>query len=357
MKIVSVLCLVVLTAACSRKSGPAYEYALVGAFPDSVELKCDTMPMDLLNPIGVYHVGDYLLVLTDIDNRFLQIYDANTCDSLGGFFTKGRGPYETPGMIAWITQIYPEPGNNRVWITGNDMFKGLFNIDRSLEEGRIVFEKEFDFMHNEKLPYAMTRMVSNWNVNDSVFMWMEHAYRIMEDQPNRNNFYIHYDYKNDKVLDTVWVSNYRVRNESEVLSVEICGGFVRPDLKKAACPFRYMDRVHIVDLETKDVKVLGFDNMPDANIPTPSASPAKDAWYSTGEEGTQNHIIIGQREGRSRDGRDYLSVLTWDGEPVMKIIIDQKLFLMNITADRRYLYGITNPEQKIVRYDISALNL
>lgn len=354
MKRLSVLCLAILAVACAKKREPKYEYSLIEAFPQTIELKGDTLPINnLLDPVETYHVGDYLVVLTMSDEKFLYIYDAATHDSLAAFFVKGRGPNEVPLFLSAISQLYPEPGNNRAWLTNVSYFKGLFNIDKSIEQGKPVFDKMFRFAEKENIPEGMSIMNMNWMVNDSVMLWPEMVRKVLELEPNKNSFFAFYDYKNSKFLDTVRVSKYQVQDNYDVFAISLITADVRPDMKKAAVGFRHMDRLHIVDLETKDVKVIGIESMPDNTI-----VKAKDGMvFYNAIMATQGHIVILKKEGNRESGRNYLDVLTWDGEPVMQIYLDENLNYINIT-NPNYLYGITaDDDPMIIRYDISSLNL
>lgn len=331
--------------ACASGDKPNQSFLYVDQFPEAIKLSAEIIAIeDVLCPISVHHIGPYLVIIEGRSNKYVHIYDADSFEKQIDIINKGRGPRETPSGVMPVKQFNEEEGNNQMWLSGGLAFQGLLNIDKTIAAGEPVFELFYDYKQDDMLPY-ISRMTFCNMINDSTFISLSLYDPSITD--NGNNYILKLDYRSKRFFDPVYISDYNFENTSSFAGL-VTGFEFNGEYNKAVGAFQYMDRLHIIDLVRKEISIIGFESMPDANLPDIDGKICNISVAST-----DDHIFVFQPD-RIDNNKTIVKVLNWNGNSVVELSLDMKI--SNPAISNQYIYATTEPEMEIVRYKIDFLN-
>ena len=343
MKLTALLHLAILLCGCVAHHNHENNVQLT-AFPDTVSVTGEKLPLDILQPSGVYRVGDCLVVMQRSDEQMVHIYDTAMYARKAAIISKGNGPRESL-IVNFVTQIV---GDTALWIVGFPYFSGLLNVKKTVETRRAVFDREFDFRQSGQMPVLLASNIV-YHTDSDLVMLMDPG--RSGQRGGWNAFYIRYDFQNREASDTLYISKFAALSEgADYRPLASIAERMRPDLKKSAVIFSYLGRIHLIDHQTGEVKVLWQKFEPEPVLePKVVYSEAR----HLGICATQDRFIVLCQDPEENQGKSYLEVYDWDGNPVVRINLPDVIWYPDID-DKGWLYGV-DMEEKIVRYPIGRL--
>jgi hypothetical protein len=341
--------LLFLIGSSCASEGIVEKYRQAPPFPDTVSVEGEVLPLDLLAPGQVIDTGDYLVAHMGHDSVMVHIFDPSNYELLAKVFYKGRGPREAMGL-SLIEQVDRTPGNNAVWLMGMPTLFGKLNIAKSVSEQRAVFDDYYDFTSGAANGMLLKSNMVYHQRNRELWMMID-AQRSGRWNENVNHYYIRYDYDTGIASDTTYLSDFEMPRKEDVPMIQFIAGLnTRSDFKKAVIAWSRMDRFSIVDLESKAITVIGEDGMPARR----NVGPAYVKEKYDGLCSTDQVIILLGCDASINNGNSYFDLFDWDGNPIVRILVAEKVMSPEISA-KGLLYCITSNEEndRVVRYDIS----
>lgn len=316
-------------------------------FPKTVHLTKEKLPFDVLAPYAIYAVNNYLVLLSHHDSHMIQIYD--TTDYANPVFgiSKGNGHNEAR-FINFIRQINREPNNGSLWLVGTPNYLAELNLKESYSNRRIILNSKFDFLVDRRVPLLHSANAV-YNIDQDNLLLLMDAERSGNKLNNANSFYVKYNYKENTFSDTTYTSDLRLLNGNDLL-LSACDGAVRSDFKRGVEVHSFIDRINLINLEDKSIKVLYYEGFQPSKYP--EKKDAKERYI--GICVTDDLVWALGGDEKINDGNSYFFVFDWEGNLKFQVNLSEKIAYPDIDPESGYLYCI-NRTDEILRYNIKEL--
>ena len=356
MNIRLLLLVAVFFSSCTSNSQRIIEeYRQSPPFPIIVLTEGEVLPLDLMAPSQILDLGDYLVACMFKDAKaMIHVFDGSNYELLAKVFSKGRGPNEAPAM-GLVSQKICTHGENALWVMGMPIFFGKLNLKKSIDEQKPVFDEMFNFF-THKNPQMLLQSNIPYHRNGNELWMLMDPERSGDWAENVNPYYISYDFEQGASFNKTYVSNFAKpedRNDYNLIRF-IAGESTRTDFKKSVIAYRYMDRFNIIDLDSKEILVIGTDGIPPKKI---SSSYMKEKY--NGLCSTDRRIILLGMDKSVNGGKNYFDIFDWEGNPIVRILVDEKEIMSPNISHKGMLYCIYSEiengveKDKIIRYNFS----
>lgn len=297
---------------------------------------------------------DSILITVDLKSDiFFQVFKLPAYNYLGGFMPKGKGPEEELSVDPYIQHI----GSNKILYRSATSIKiAKFNVEKN----------KIEVLDKMNLPGELMNLSHIFKLGDCIYgsnLDMKTEKEFVGYNPKTKKIFdFGQDYpKVDKTID--------VSKRNMVFAKAIA---VKPDATLFAAVY---DKFPILRIYSKDgilKNEVRFDNnqsFPEALLQSnPSELSIGKLMQNYRMIRASNRFIyalyIGKTSGEMKmnergldDFSNEIHVWDWEGNPVMKILLDRKIFTFDVVADDNYLICTSlNSIDKIYKYSIHGDN-
>lgn len=303
-----------------------HAYHLKGTIEEAIDT-IGTFQLDFTNP--------YLISTLYKSPHFTKIYDKKTLKSLGNFAYKGDGPNE------FLTfSILNQQQDSVLWV--QDYYKKrLYGIDleQSIEKSSIVLKKEFDYTQMEDPLQA-------FYCSDSLLLIKNIDYEEGIQYIKFNPFFP--NVKKERIY--MYNSVLSQPDLNLIMSLADC---LKPDFKIVASLTGVLNQIDLLNLEdsTKNLSVrMGEGPTTLADIRQNNTALHN---YYISLPRCNNDLIFALHCNKDNDKKEF-HVISWKGEALFKLSIDENLRDFNVDWRKGKLYGITIDDIVYV-YDVNNI--
>lgn len=322
------------------------------------ELSGEKLPLDLLNPAGILSIDTFLLVFQPSEERMIKVYN-NKCQFLGEFLQKGGGPDEV-AVFGGFTQWYMEDGEAKILIQSYPQYLGILNVNRSITQKRVVFDKKYDFCNNEK-SQLFQECNAVFRLRDDRLMLTKSPERSRK-MDNLNTYFEVYDYSANLVLNSFYAMNLP---NLDLRAPALYNGpmTLKPDLSKIGAFCLFLNTYSITDIESGKSKqfFLEGDQLilmnKESGMRNAIENPAHQYW---GVCSTNDKIIALSKGGATPvnlnedETPSYLRFFDWEGNLLCQVIIKDNLKCITLDENSGCIYGVLMNDE-IKKYSIKPL--
>jgi hypothetical protein len=293
-----------------------------------------------VDSIGIYKVeilDQYLILGIYSQECFVKIYDLRSLNFIGDFFCKGQGPEDF--VYAFIEHV------KSPYIRIEDRPCGLIKIINILET---VADMNRQLSIKNTINYLgafSANQLRSLYVNDTL-LWIKTYDRYKEKM-----LYHKYNPAKQKIIDEMEIYNYPVpvsiQNEMAIFA-----DCIKPDGSKIVSTTAILDQLDIFNLAypDKSISVTEKKYLLDYEYIKIQKNENLKTFYFSFPRCTENLIYALYRNHENHTVE--LHIIDWNGNPICKLLPDRKLKDCTIDFDNGFMYGISDVEERIYRYDI-----
>lgn len=307
---------------------------LIKEFPKSIKLlheEIKTSPK-LYLPVGILILDSVVLTLDLKADTLFQAFDLLTFENLGGFINRGHGPNEEYFVDPYIQ---PLPNNQFMFRNSTSIIFLRFNTETD----------SIEYIDDIKLPEEIFDLAHFFKLSKKIIGFKSNS-------PTTKEF-VSYDIVNNEIKD--FGGDYPIINKNiKITPIDKSRIFakistVKPDGKAFASVH---DKFPILRIYSntgelkKDIRLHNNQSFPYALIDKePSISEINNIMQNYRMVKSTNNFIyalyIGEKNKNLEPGLNDFSnivhVWDWDGNPIMRLILDRKIFTFDVDKNDDYL--------------------
>ncbi|MDR1582932.1 MAG: hypothetical protein LBS55_06685 [Prevotellaceae bacterium] len=295
--------------------------------------------IDSIGVNGVDVLDKYLIVSLYGDPYLTQIYDLKTLDLIGKFLLKGQGPNDF-GYISIIKTAYPY-----FWVQ-----------DRVYENIRLINVEEIiaDKQSTAKKVLHYDNIVEPFNafyVNDTCLL-------IKSFDVNKGLYYFYYNPGNGVRSHEVTMYNYPVTSDILYSKMIPLADGMKPDGNKIISISGVLDQIDILDMHhpEKSISVTTTNSQYDYEYIKNTHSEEMKTFYFSYPYCSDRLIFALYENNDTKDLNNIeLHIIDWEGNPIYKLLLEQKIEIFSIDLNNGFMYGINKVEERLYRYDIKDI--
>jgi hypothetical protein len=295
-----------------------------------------------IDSIGVNDVavlGKYLITGIYGDSYLIKIYELKTLDFIGKFLLKGQGPNDF-GEINIIKKKYPY-----FWVQDriNKNIKCL-NIEEIIANRQSAATKVLRF-NNIVDPFTA------FHVNDTCLL-------IKSFDIDKGLYYFYYNPDNDVRSGEVKMYNYPVTYDILSANMIPLADCMKPDGSKIVSLSGVLDQIDILDIRypAKSISVTTTNYQSNyEHIKNTDSDDMKTSYFSYPDCSDKIIFALYENNNTKRLNNIELHVIDWEGVPISKLLLDQRIEIFSIDFENAFMYGISKVEEKLYRYDIKDI--
>ena len=267
----------------------------------------------------------------------------NTCSIL----SFGRGPDELL-VFGTLGQYGSYPDGAKVWIQSFPFYMGELNLTKSLRAGKTVYDRKYVFIDRPG-PNHMFQSNQMFILDSNRFLLPKDPSRMRERNDN-GPYYAILKYDTNTITDSVFMATLPgIKKGNELIYAGYHG--LKPDRKKIARVFRFMNMLTIYDLTNFSCRTISFD---------PSAGNYQRAQEQKIEHNTalfatdQLIYVIHNPTNSNQALGQTLAVFDWSGTLIGQYALNDELRYLFVDELHKMMYAITDSEL-LVKYDLSPI--
>lgn len=329
---------------CQKSQEGKFETQYVEETTKEYSVTPQVLPIDILNPTGIVALDTFLVFVQRHEDKILKIYSTKGRELTKNILQKGDGPNDVV-LFTRFNQYYQKDGNSLVLIQSYPNSIGLLNINKSVQEGRAVFDYKENFVNGEKaLIFEESDVI--FELNDSELLLTKDPVRSQTVNENPNPFFVRWNYRTNEVSDTIYINNLKDVSWDNRL-IYSAYGVIKPTNDKVAWFYTYMDAIILIDIKTKEKIKLGLSPMGlDKEYAIKMKSQVHHEAFAT------DSLIFGLR--KEKDNKSVLYAYDWNGIFKYKIHLNENVLYFSINESDKTLYGIDDKD-RILSYKLNFL--
>lgn len=320
------------------------------------EIKWDdscTLNMHLLNDTSLWKYprqiecfDSVLIILDDIDNHFLHLYNANNGSFMLNFSKKGQGPGELLSCEKF--HLFKDKKKLSVYDIMSKKIV-IYDIDSMLIGKVICDEFYFDYskLPNDEVPTIIYDMIP---YGDSLYLV----------KGNHSNIrYGIYSHKNNSILKlytTYLMDSFNYNSKEEVWSVFSSNTFtlIRPDNLRLINATRIGGILEFFKIDDKTDQISSLHNMFFYEPIYSIAQGSKPIFVVSNENTlfgfedvyvTNDYIYTLLYNSDAKKKPQSISIFNWDGKPANKIFLEKPVTKICVDENNRKLYTLCINEE------------
>ncbi len=345
----SILVLFICLFSCVGKNKvnkPDIEFSSVKT--DSFYLESSVRPIDLIFPQNIIAIDTFLILIQYKEEKMISIFSLNTNNHLTTVLRKGNGPDEFP-MIKRSNQFVFEDGEVKFWVNAFPNYFCLLNVNKSVKEDRVVFDKRFKFPGDFGSSSNILAQSNCAYCFEDSSLWLSRNSRHTGDFLNNPNYtFVEYDYKLKQIGDTIPLFDFADLTDHDeliVASTEVC----HLTQKKTAIFYLHMGCFNIIDYETKQAKKI--ETKKDGSDHTKIMNAKKTEHYIASASADHIWVLRGYQ-----DSKPIVDVYDWEGLLKGTVFFDKWFVRYHINPTTNMLYAIGEDDQ-ILEYDLASVKI
>lgn len=346
-KIKLLFLLIVVSVLCSCSGGKKSFFIgdiKVISFEKQCSIQGEHLNIDSIGVSGVNILGRYLIVQIYGSHYLTQIYDLETLDLIGDFLLKGHGPNDF-GYIDIIKKEYPY-----FWVQDR-LYENvqLINIEEIIGNKQTTAKKKLRYDN-------IVEPLNAFYINDTCLL-------IKSFNVDKGLYYFYYNPQKSILSNEVIMYNYPITSDilyGKMIPLADC---MKPDGTKIVSISGILDQIDILDIHypEKSISVTTTNYQYDYKyIKNVRSDEMKTFYFSYPYCSDKFVFALYENEDVSPPHNIELHIIDWDGNPLQKFSLDQRIGFFSIDFDSGYMYGVSEIEEKLYRYnikDIIALTL
>ncbi len=300
------------------------------------------VPPVLLSPENMVIYGNHMLVLDSRKDTLFSIFELPSCRFLGGAGLKGRGPGEF--SIADARSLTADKDGIFLFDGGGaNQIKRIHIVDDKLSFETSAYIKSltpvngFLDLGNDEICYAPYDVDMKNDLEYVIMNIKDGSVKEVSPYPGLTNNYA---------------------NGVERMFAYLKNGVVKPDKSRFASFYVRFKFLRIHDAEGEVLKNVNVEIEP-YNKTYDSDYTKRFIAYGSYPKATDKYIYVFCANRYADDlpaGRTELQIWDWDGMPVAKYVLDQRLDCFAISERDGLLYAINNLEEdRIYTYQIPEI--
>jgi hypothetical protein len=295
-----------------------------------------------VDSIGVDDVtilGQYLIISIYGDPYLTQIYDLKTLGFIGNFLLKGHGPNDF-GYIDIIKTAYPY-----FWIQDR-IYENirLINVEEIIENKQAAAKKVLHYGN-------IVEPFNAFYINDTCLL-------IKSFDVNKGLYYFYYNPKNGILDNEVVMYNYPVTTDLLYTKMIPLADCMKPDGSKIASISGVLDQIDILDMHhpKKSISVTTTNYQYDYEYIKNTHSEEMKTFYFSYPYCSEKFIFALYENNDTKNSNNIeLHIIDWEGNPIYKLFLDQRIEVFTIDLDNGFMYGVSKFDEKLYRYDIKNI--
>jgi hypothetical protein len=294
--------------------------------------------VDSIGVNGVTILGKYLIMNIYGDPYLTQIYDLKTLDLVGKFLLKGQGPDDF-GYIGVIKEEYPH-----LWVQDR-AYKNIqaINVEDLIANKQATGKK----IRYDNIVYPLNAFY----VNDTCLL-------IKSFDINRGLYYFYYNPESGVLSHEITMYNYLITSDILQTKMIALADCMKPDGTKIVSLSGVLDQVDILDMHhpEKNISVTTTNHRYSYEYIKNTRSDDMQTSYFSYPYCSDELIFALYENNDTKDANNIeLHIIDWEGNPVYKLLLDQRIGIFSIDFDNGFMYGISIVEEKLYRYDIKDI--
>ena len=330
----------VVLLSCNSKGLFDNKEIVVTVFPETHELKGDSIQLDVLGCVDLYCVDTFLIAYTPMSEKgYFHVFSTSDFELLGSFIPIGRGPNEFYA-VNYSSAYKTDDGQVKAWLS-NDVMNYEWNITQSVKQKQTVIDTA----------YKLQGVLSDG-------VWLPGRDNLMFGFIKRNNNveYTRYDLKTKKVINAnKMFSRDLATDKIATASMPPC---LKPDNSKVANIGWWTNCICIFNADFSDMKIVAIYHKPESIDQISATEREERILYYSCSDATDQYVYAlyvnqPEKDRRYHFGYEEIHIFDWNANPVAKFIIRENIMFFRVDAYRKCLYGLTSDE-KVYRYDVSS---
>ncbi|MDR1056246.1 MAG: hypothetical protein LBL90_10625 [Prevotellaceae bacterium] len=294
-----------------------------------------------VDSIGINSVtvlGGFLIMAIYGDPYLTQIYDLKTLDLIGKFLLKGQGPNDF-GYIDIIKKEYPY-----FWVQDR-AYENIqaINVENLIGNTQATVKKiRYD---NIVEPF------NAFYVNDTCLL-------IKSFDVSKGLYYFYYNPENGALSHEITMYNYPITGDILQAKMIPLADCMKPDGSKIVSISGVLDQIDILDMHYPEKSI----SVTTANyrysyeyIKNTHNDEMKTSYFSYPYCSDKLVFALYENNDIKNSNNIELHIIDWEGNPVYKLFLDQKIEAFSVDFDNGFMYGISKVEEKLYRYDINDI--
>lgn len=350
MKTTTILLCFLLLAACNQYKEDGIidkQTIFVKEAPDSIPVfyfAYTKLPLTARNADAIIKEDSLFIFPQQASHKKIHIYHATTYDSLGAYITKGRGPNEVSVFNPGIDQVQKDSSGIKVVIQSFPQYVAIFNITKSLQANKPIFDKKYDFSDKKR---------SELMYNSSMFRIMSDGKLLSAENPYLSNkrvinpFLFLYDYDKNVITDSLPVTTF---DENFIKAHPFIRSYYRQPKEgdhKVCAAFKLIDAIKIFDFKKKkNIVVKMSKDYPFSRFGIE---------YATNLMTTPDYIFRLHDEKINDKLITNIIILNWEGEILGRFNMEEYFYNIWINKEDKAIYALTASTGEIYKYNIEEL--
>jgi hypothetical protein len=337
IKLLFLLIIIAATYSCSDKEKTFFVGNIkVICFEKQRIMSGEHLNVDSIGVEGVTILGPYLIMNIYGHSYLTQIYNLNTLDLIGNFLTKGQGPNDF-GFIDIIKTAYPY-----FWIQ-----------DRAYENIQLINVEEI--IENKQTPAQKVLRYGNIGEIFNAFYINDTCLLIKSFDINKGLYYFYYNPETGILSHEVIMYNYPITNDILYTKMIPLADRMKPDGSKIVSISGIFDQLDILDMycPEESISVTTTNYKYDYEYIKNTHNDEMKTSYFSYPYCSENLIFALYENNDTKHANNIeLHIIDWEGNPIYKLLLDQRIDAFSIDLDNGFMYGISAVEEKLYRYDI-----
>ena len=343
MKKIKLLFLLIVVSVICGCSGEKKNFFIGDIKLISFEKQCsiqgDHLNIDSIGVSGVTILGQYLIVQIYGSNYLIQVYDLKTLSLIGNFLLKGHGPNDF-GYIDIIKKEYPH-----FWVQDR-LYENiqLINIEDIIENKQAAAKKKLRYDN-------IVEPLNAFYINDTCLL-------IKSFDVDKGLYYFYYNPQKGILSHEVIMYNYPITSDILYTKMIPLADCMKPDGTKIVSISGLSDQIDILDIHhpEKSISVTTTKYQYDyEHIKNIRGDEMQTFYFSYPYCSDKLVFALYENKDVSPPNNIELHIIDWEGNPVYNLSLDQRIGFFSIDFDSGFMYGVSEVEEKLYRYDIKDI--
>lgn len=337
-------------------------------FQGHLEIRNDESEELLLKSSSKYIDSIYSPLLSIVDSIALfystnngTAYEAvklSTGNKIGSFCPIGHGQGEYIS-ISPIRQIYHEKNEYKaILFAPNESKLLIWNISESLRFGRTVYEYIGDYSWKDKYPVSYSKQAIIGS--DSILFYSPSVHISSRDQLTNPTYQIR-TLKSNEQIKEYQIFNSSIENKGSQILPEsfLDASFsLKPDRNQFVEAMNWLPQINIVNVKTGRIEGYRIANIQNEDVFLTNMENALFCYKCVVSDNQYIYALwAGKKKGDLHPDIGYqtIHIYDWNGNLICKYQLECGINELAIDVQDETLYGWNIDQQKIYRYDLTAL--
>ena len=308
-------------------------------------------------------VYDSLMIFWNLKlpDHFFNIFNIDTGEEIGSFFSKGRGPGESVSAPP-IFQLFKKNGNLMTLInTANENSLFLWNISKSLEQGITVFDTIFSYNSSNK--NRSSRYFHIFHQSENILLAGINSIALNDKKVTTPSYEKRTIYTDELLAEYPLYKISEFENKKTDLALFdyfYSYDVIKPDGSKIVQAMSNLPQINIIDTETGAIVGYRIKNGPGFSLFETNMKPLNKYYASIQVDDKYIYATYWGKErwesGNLAPNINTIHVYDWEGNQVYEIVTDRIFFRLSLDTVRNRLYTWDLETGDAAYLDLNELN-